>query len=604
MRLLLVAATVIPIAMLAWLAVKILQQERDVERQRAREALEVAAGRLALGIDQRFAELEAGLGQRESLHLTAKGIEGRADPPLLYEPQLPGANDPPDVFTAGELEEFKNQNLSAAEAGYARLAASPDAAVRAGALLRLARVQRKRGEAAAALDAYTKLEELGTVPVGSDIASLIARQGRAKIFGETGHGDALRREAGDLARLLYSGNLPIDRATFDFYSSILSKWGAPTPPDDVLACTEAAVHLWETWRDGELPQAGRRIVREHGTPVLAIWAGDRLRVASMRKLQEIIAPLADRQRLHVSISDTEGAAILGNAAEGSVSIPPGESRLPFTIQAAALDANNSSGRTVILTGLTLAFLLMAAAAFTLYRVTTRELMLAQQQSDFVSAVSHEFRTPLTSMRHLTEMLVSRSVASEDRKAQYYELLANETERLHRMVETLLSFGRIEAGAYAFHLEPANLDEFVGRLVEEFRSEPAARDHNIIYEAGGALPSARIDREALTRALWNLLENAVKYSESGRTIRVFVRQNNGSALVGIEDQGIGIPAGEREKIFQKFVRGSSAKRSGIRGVGIGLALVQHIVEAHGGSVRVESEVGRGSTFIVEIPCPGF
>jgi signal transduction histidine kinase len=102
-------------------------------------------------------------------------------------------------------------------------------------------------------------------------------------------------------------------------------------------------------------------------------------------------------------------------------------------------------------------------------------------------------------------------------------------------------------------------------------------------------------------MWNLIENAVKYSDPGQPIRVFVRRDNNLLLAGVEDRGYGIAVSEQARIFQKFVRGSDAKRAGIRGVGIGLALVQRIVEAHGGSVRLESEPGRGSTFTLVIPC---
>jgi signal transduction histidine kinase len=205
------------------------------------------------------------------------------------------------------------------------------------------------------------------------------------------------------------------------------------------------------------------------------------------------------------------------------------------------------------------------------------------------------------MRHLTDLLVSRGITSEERKTQYYELLAHETERLHRMVESLLSFGRIEAGAYAWQLEPADVGELTRGIVEEFRREPDAAGREIISDIAVPSPVARVDRESLSRALWNLVENAAKYSERGTSIRVFVRRHDASLLLGVEDQGAGIAFSEQTKIFQKFVRGAGAKREGIRGVGIGLALVQRIVEAHGGSVRVESEPGRGSKFTLVIPC---
>jgi signal transduction histidine kinase len=240
----------------------------------------------------------------------------------------------------------------------------------------------------------------------------------------------------------------------------------------------------------------------------------------------------------------------------------------------------------------------------LYRATTREMVLAREQADFVSAVSHEFRTPLTSMRHLTDLLVSRGVTSEERRTQYYGLLANETERLHRMVESLLSFGRIEGGGYAWQLTTADAGELVNGILEEFRRESLAEGRAVICEVEDDLPAIRADREALSRALWNLLENAAKYSEAGSEIRVFARRLGNTILIGVGDRGVGIPPNEHEKIFQKFVRGAEAKRAGVRGVGIGLALVKRIVEAHGGTVQVESEPGRGSTFTLVLPCHEF
>jgi signal transduction histidine kinase len=250
-----------------------------------------------------------------------------------------------------------------------------------------------------------------------------------------------------------------------------------------------------------------------------------------------------------------------------------------------------------------ALLLILGAAYASYRTTSRELTLARQQSDFVSAVSHEFRTPLTSMRHLTELLASRAITREERRAEYYDLLAHETARLHRMVETLLSFGRIEAGAYAFRLASADPADLVRAAVDEFRGEALGRGRDIDCEIQNTLPPIRADRETLARALSNLLENAAKYSEPGTPIRVFARRGDDTVLIGVGDRGIGIAPGEHDRIFQKFVRGAGATRDGVRGVGIGLALVRRIVEAHGGSMRVESAPGVGSTFTIALPATG-
>jgi two-component system, OmpR family, phosphate regulon sensor histidine kinase PhoR len=241
------------------------------------------------------------------------------------------------------------------------------------------------------------------------------------------------------------------------------------------------------------------------------------------------------------------------------------------------------------------------ASFGLHRITMRELRLARRQSDFVAAVSHEFRTPLTSMRHLTDLLVHRPALSEERKAHYYGLIAHETERLYRMVESLLSFGRMDAGAHVWRLEPLAVASFVRGLVDEFREFAAGRVVDLDIDAD--LPGISADREALARALWNLLENAAKYSDPDRPIRVFARRQHRTVVIGVQDRGLGIAPGDRRRIFETFVRGDEAMRAGIRGVGIGLALVERIAEAHGGRVDVESDVGRGSTFMLVIPCPG-
>ena len=249
----------------------------------------------------------------------------------------------------------------------------------------------------------------------------------------------------------------------------------------------------------------------------------------------------------------------------------------------------------------MAFVLMIAAAYGLYRTTVRQLALARQQTDFVSAVSHEFRTPLTSMRHLTDLLSRREVASEERRTHYYTLLAHETERLHRLVEGLLSFGRIDAGGYAWRLEPVDIGTMAAAVCADFQTEPRGRSREIVCDIEPELPAVRADSEALSRALWNLLDNASKYSAADAPISVSARRVGQVVHLAVGDRGIGIQPEEHGNVFQKFVRGAEAKRAGIAGVGIGLTLVSRIVEAHGGSVRVDSRPGLGSTFTLVLPC---
>ena len=237
------------------------------------------------------------------------------------------------------------------------------------------------------------------------------------------------------------------------------------------------------------------------------------------------------------------------------------------------------------------------------RAATRELAVARLQSDFVSAVSHEFRTPLTSMRHLTDLLDRGVVSEEDRRRQYYSALSHETTRLHRLVESLLNFGRMEAGALEYRFEPVCLAELVEEVVADFRRESAAAGHQIEVTADHNLPELRIDREAFARVVWNLLDNAAKYSPDATAILVNLAREGDRAALRIQDHGLGIPAEEQREIFKKFVRGSAARASNVKGTGVGLAMVQHTVRAHGGEIRLESKAGAGSTFIVLLPMKG-
>jgi signal transduction histidine kinase len=609
---LLAAATLVPIGALSWLGARILQQERDVERQRRRESLEVAAGRVALAIDSRLSDIEEQLAHGSGVRLTAAGLESPRGPALLYGPaETPVEPASAAAFANADALEFQRQDLAAAAASYRTLADSPKPAIRAAALNRLGRVLRKAGNASGALQAYARLLELGAVPVDGQPAALLARQARCRIYEQTAAWVALRKEAAELATILYSGGWRIDRYTFELYRDMLQQWGAPAPPSAALARTEAAVALWRAWHGNDLSPRGRRILRVSAVPVLAVWTGGPEHpvawFATPEELEASLAPLWHARQLTVSLSDTDGQPLLGRQPPDAVALNPAQTRLPFLLSAAASATATDDGyrmrRTFLIGGLLATVAFMIAAAFGLYRITTREMELVRQQSDFVSAVSHEFRTPLTSMRHLTELLASNSVPTESRKAQYYDLLSRETERLHRMVESLLSFGRIEAGAYAWRLEPVEPREFVPKVVEEFRQDPQAGGRELLCEIEKDLPPIQADREALSRALWNLLENAGKYSEPNSAIRVFAQLCDRRLLLGVEDHGPGIAPSEQARIFQKFARGTDAKRAGIRGVGVGLALVKRIVEAHGGSVRLASELGRGSTFILELPCHG-
>jgi signal transduction histidine kinase len=222
------------------------------------------------------------------------------------------------------------------------------------------------------------------------------------------------------------------------------------------------------------------------------------------------------------------------------------------------------------------------------------------QSDFVSAVSHEFRSPLTSMRQLSEILALGRVPSEERKQIYYETLVKETTRLQRLVESLLNFGRMEAGARKYRFEELDAGALVRHVAAEFDQQVAERGWRIAARGPEASCWIEADPDALSVAVRNIIDNAVKYSGGNPTVSVEWGVQNGAVTIGVRDQGPGIPESEREAIFQKFVRGAAASSANVKGSGVGLAMVRHIIDAHGGEIKLESAIGSGSTFTILLP----
>jgi signal transduction histidine kinase len=248
-------------------------------------------------------------------------------------------------------------------------------------------------------------------------------------------------------------------------------------------------------------------------------------------------------------------------------------------------------------GVLAAFVL--TAAWFVGRSVTRELEVARLKSDFVAAVSHEFRTPLTTVVQLSELLKRGRVASESDRQAYYELVHAHGIRLQRLIERLLSFGQVESGRAQYQLAPIDIAALVTTCVTEFAETHGGSRHT--FDCAGTEPvHAQADGEAMTTVVWNLLENAVKYSPDGGRIAVSVVRRADTIAIAVTDPGVGIPTSEQSQIFEPFVRGEVARDRQIRGTGVGLSLSRSIIRAHGGGIAVQSEPGAGSTFTVSLP----
>ena len=263
------------------------------------------------------------------------------------------------------------------------------------------------------------------------------------------------------------------------------------------------------------------------------------------------------------------------------------------------DISNHITRLAFL-GLGALSLLMGAGMVVAYRNVSRELALAKLKSDFVSNVSHELRTPLSLIRLYAETLELGRISSPGKHQEYYEIIRKESERLTSLINNILDFSRIEAGMKEYHFRETDMADLVRGTLDSYRFEIEQNGFQFEQKIDNNLPQLRVDREAIARSLLNLVNNAVKYSATEKYLGVHLYRRDSSVNLEVVDHGIGIPVKEQLKIFEKFYRVGDPLVHNTKGSGLGLSLVRHIVQAHGGVVAVESAPGRGSKFIITLP----
>lgn len=243
---------------------------------------------------------------------------------------------------------------------------------------------------------------------------------------------------------------------------------------------------------------------------------------------------------------------------------------------------------------------MFGGLFFTWRSVNREMELARLKSDFVSNVSHELKTPLALIRMFAETLEMGRVRSAEKAQEYYTVMRRESERLTGLINNLLDFSRIEAGAKQYKFEPTSLPDLVETTLENYRYHLEQQGFELNEKIDRDLPEVAVDREAYSLCLLNLLDNAVKYSGDSRYVAVRLARENGSASLEVEDRGIGIQRKDQQHIFEKFYRASDPLVHNTKGSGLGLSLVQHVAQAHHGTVAVNSAPGQGSRFTLRVP----
>jgi two-component system phosphate regulon sensor histidine kinase PhoR len=233
-------------------------------------------------------------------------------------------------------------------------------------------------------------------------------------------------------------------------------------------------------------------------------------------------------------------------------------------------------------------------------VLYREAKVAKLQTDFVNKVSHDLRTPLTSIRMFVETLQLGRLQDPARQAEALEIIAEETARLSGLINRLLDWARMESGKRSYELRREEVPRIVDAALQAFEPQRLGHQVELTREVAQDLPPVWADPNALSEALLNLLNNAHKYTGPVKKIEVSARKEGPTVVIRVADNGPGIEPREQKRIFEKFYRGKDPITRAVEGTGLGLSMVKHIVAGHGGQVSVQSEVGKGATFTIVLP----
>jgi two-component system phosphate regulon sensor histidine kinase PhoR len=247
-------------------------------------------------------------------------------------------------------------------------------------------------------------------------------------------------------------------------------------------------------------------------------------------------------------------------------------------------------------------LLLILGVWFVYRNLKRQLQLAEMKTDFVSNISHELKTPLAVIRMYAETLEMGRISDQEKQREYHSIIVQESDRLTRLINNILTFSRIESGKKDYRKVSLDLNAVLREVLSVYRFHLEHKGFETSVVEGDNLPMIEADEEAVAEALLNLLDNAMKYSSDVKRITVRTGSNDSEAWVEVEDRGVGIPLPLQKKIFEKFYRVSEGLVHTAKGSGLGLALVEHIMHAHNGRIELHSVPGEGSRFRLIFPVP--
>jgi signal transduction histidine kinase len=329
-----------------------------------------------------------------------------------------------------------------------------------------------------------------------------------------------------------------------------------------------------------------------------------------RMLPPVLSSLRADSGLEAQILDGFGRVLAGGPFQPPAAAPSLQRALPGPLSPWVLRLSEPSPvrsapelrrkRTVYFAAAAIVLLAVFAGGWTTLRGVAKDVEVANLKSDFVATVSHELRTPVTGIRALSELLKEGRVPDDATRARYHETLFRESGRLSRMIENILDFSKIEAGLKEYRFASTDPAALTRAVASHFQDAAGSRGFRLAARIEEPLPRLDLDEEAISRALFNLLDNAAKYSGDAREIDLLARAESGSLVWAVRDRGPGIPAADLPRVFDKFYRSRKTLESTVPGSGIGLTLVKHIVQAHGGAVAIRSEEGAGTTVEIRIP----
>jgi signal transduction histidine kinase len=617
---LLLSAILIPTAAVILLGLRVLRQERELSARRAseqqREALDQLRRELTARLQAlRLEEVNRVLGESggrfppdSPIVFVAPVVENRMVPPWEGGRNAPR---PTAAFAQaqreGEMREHRDNDAAAAAASY-RLAmdVARTASERCAARVSLGRAYLKAAiPADAERSDQAALRECGDVfdadgvPLALYAAERLVASGR----GDQLVADVLLRLAGPPQSRCVDSCGPVWRSPNEalLLDSLLRRIQNPAAPA-ALRALALEIHnagqisaLAQDTHDrlGQLERASRF------APGDLSWMG----YGDEPWLLTLVSPTPFAEPLVMAVSSRKivPADVTLRTAPAGSAVPLGDGFVDLHVEwpAGRFTVPPVAGVLYVsMLGVVLGAALLAG--YLLLRDMHREAKTAEMRSQFVASVSHELKTPLTSIRAHAETLLLGRAGSPETTSDYLKTIVSESERLTRLVDSVLDFSRIERGGKTYALEVTRLEDVVRSAAKAMEYPLSQMGFTLTISNDGSEPKLRADTEALTQAILNLLGNAMKYSGDSRRIEIRIGTLDEEAFVDVVDHGIGIARDEQSRIFERFHRVQSTETSDIAGTGLGLPLALHVVEAHRGRIAVVSDPGYGSTFSVRLP----